>query len=129
MTKTLLNSCTLLEATWKKEEKLVAKYIEEVHLDTAILTYNNENVLVYTISISYMNARNHYTIIKEMPSGKEFADMVFICKINKLVMLVELKWNQDAKTAITQIKKNYPQALEKYKDKLRIIGIGYGKKT
>ncbi|MCB6707636.1 AAA family ATPase, partial [[Clostridium] saccharogumia] len=66
--KALLNSRALLEATWNRDEELVAKYIEEAHLDTAILTYNNENALSYTISIAYMYARNHYTIIREMPS-------------------------------------------------------------
>ena len=30
-TKALLNSRALLEATWNKEEELVAKYIEEAH--------------------------------------------------------------------------------------------------
>lgn len=32
-------------------------------------------------------------IVKEMPSGKGFADMVFILKKDKPVMIVELKWN------------------------------------
>ena len=50
-TKALLNSRELLEATWNQDEKKVAKYIEEAHLDTSILTYNNENALSYTISI------------------------------------------------------------------------------
>ena len=103
-TKALLNSRALLEATWNREEELVAKYIEEAHLDTAILTYNNENALAYTISIAYIYARNHYTIIREMPGGKGYADMVFIPKDDKPAMIVELKWNQEAKTAINQIK-------------------------
>ena len=129
-TKALLNSRALLEATWNREEELVAKYIEEAHLDTAILTYNNENALAYTISIAYIYARNHYTVIREMPSGKGYADMVFIPKNDKPAMIVELKWNQDVKTAITQIKeKNYPQALEKYKDNLLVVGVSYDKKT
>ena len=103
-TKALLNSRALLEATWNRDEELVAKYIEEAHLDTAILTYNNENALSYTISIAYMYARNHYTIIREMPSGKGYADMVFIPKDDKPAMIVELKWDHEAETAIEQIK-------------------------
>ena len=102
-TKALLNSRALLEATWNREEELVAKYIEEAHLDTAILTYNNENALAYTISIAYIYARNHYTIIREMPSGKGYADMVFIPKGDKPAMIVELKWDQEVETAIDQI--------------------------
>ena len=77
-----------------------------------------------------MYARNHYTIIREMPSGKGYADMVFIPKDDKPAMIVELKWNQEAKTVINQIKeKKYPKGLEKYRDNLLIVGIGYDKKT
>ena len=129
-TKALLNSRALLEATWNKDEELVAKYIEEAHLDTAILTYNNENALSYTISIAYIYARNHYTIIREMPSGKGYADMVFIPKDDKPAMIVELKWDQEAKTAINQIKeKKYPKGLEEYRDNLLLVAISYDKKT
>ena len=129
-TKALLNSQALLEATWNKDEETVAKYIEEAHLDTSILTYNNENALSYTISIAYMNARNYYTIIREMPSGKGFADMVFIPKGDKPAMIIELKWEQDVETAISQIKeKKYPKGLENYKDNLLIIGIAYDMQT
>ena len=129
-TKALLNSRELLEATWNQDEKKVAKYIEEAHLDTSILTYNNENAFSYTISIAYMYARNYYTIVREMPSGKGYADMVLISKDDKPAMIIELKWNQDVETAITQIKeKKYPKVLEEYKDNLLIVGITYDKKT
>ena len=129
-TKALLNSRALLEATWNRDEELVAKYIEEAHLDTAILTYNNENALSYTISIAYMYARNHYTIIREMPSGKGYADMVFIPKDDKPAMIVELKWDHEAETAIDQIReKKYPKGLEKYRDNLLLVAISYDKKT
>lgn len=129
-TKALLNSRELLEATWNQDEKKVAKYIEEAHLDTSILTYNNENALSYTISIAYMYARNYYTIVREMPSGKGYADMVLIPKDDKPAMIIELKWNQDVETAITQIKeKKYPKVLEEYKDNLLIVGITYDKRT
>ena len=129
-TKALLNSRELLEATWNQDEKKVAKYIEEAHLDTSILTYNNENALSYTISIAYMYARNYYTIVREMPSGKGYADMILIPKDDKPAMIIELKWNKDVETAITQIKeKKYPKVLEEYKDNLLIVGITYDKKT
>ena len=129
-TRALLNSQELLEATWQKDEEAVAKYLEEAHLDTAILTYNNENALSYTISIAYMAARNHYTIIREMPGGKGYADMVFIPKEDKPALIVELKWNQEVETAIDQIKeKKYYYGLEKYLDNLLLIGISYNKET
>jgi len=129
-TRALLNSQELLEATWQKDEEAVAKYLEEAHLDTAILTYNNENALSYTISIAYMAARNHYTIIREMPGGKGYADMVFIPKEDKPALIVELKWDQEVETAIDQIKeKKYYFGLEKYLDNLLLIGISYNKET
>ena len=125
-----MNSQELLEATWQKDEEAVAKYLEEAHLDTAILTYNNENALSYTISIAYMAARNHYTIIREMPGGKGYADMVFIPKEDKPALIVELKWDQEVETAIDQIKeKKYYFGLEKYLDNLLLIGISYNKET
>lgn len=116
-TKALLNSRELLEATWNQDEKKVAKYIEEAHLDTSILTYNNENALSYTISIAYMYARNYYTIVREMPSGKGYADMVLIPKDDKPAMIIELKWNQDVETAITQIKE---KNIQKYWKNIKI---------
>ena len=129
-TKALLNSRELLEATWRKDEEAVARYIEEAHLNTAILTYNNENALSYTLALTYIYARNHYTMIREMSTGKGFADVVLIPYRDKPAMIIELKWNQEVKTAIDQIKeKKYPKGLEKYKDNLLIVGISYDKKT
>ena len=129
-TKALLNSRELLEATWRKDEEGVARYIEEAHLNTSILTYNNENALSYTLALAYIYARNHYTMIREMPTGKGFADIVLIPYRDKPAMIIELKWNQEVNTVIDQIKeKKYPKGLEKYKDNLLIVGISYDKKT
>ena len=129
-TKALLSSRELLEATWRKDEEAVARYIEEAHLNTSILTYNNENALAYTLSLAYISARDYYTMIREMPTGKGFADVVLIPYRDKPAMIIELKWNKDIKTAIDQIKeKKYPKGLEKYKDNLLIVGISYDKKT
>ena len=129
-TKALLNSRELLEATWRQNEEAVARYIEEAHLNTSILTYNDENALSYTLALAYIYARNHYTIIREMPTGKGFADIVLIPYRDNPAMIIELKWNQEVKTAIDQIKeKKYPKGLEKYKENLLIVGISYDKKT
>src|SRR5699024_2942901 len=109
-TKALLNSRELLEATWRQNEEAVARYIEEAHLNTSILTYNDENALAYTLSLAYITARDDYTIIREMPTGKGFADIVLIPYRDKPAMIIELKWNQEVKTAIDQIKeKKYPK--------------------
>ena len=45
-------------------------------------------------------------------------------------MIVELKCDHDAETAIKQIKnKNYPKVFEKYLDNLFLVGINYDKET
>ena len=99
-------------------------------MNTSILTYNDENALSYTLALAYIYARNHYTMIREMPTGKGFADIALIPYRDKPAMIIELKWNQEVKTAIDQIKeKKYPKGLEKYKDHLLIVGISYDKNT
>ena len=46
------------------------------------------------------------------------------------MLIVELKWNQDAQTAIEQIRaKEYPKALEGRNGKIILVGINYDKKT
>ncbi|WP_341461461.1 PD-(D/E)XK nuclease domain-containing protein [Thomasclavelia cocleata] len=127
-TTALINSDELLKATWNLNEEKVAYYIEQAHLETSLLQYNDENALSYTISLAYYRSRDFYTIVKELPAGKGFADMVFIPKGDKPAMIIELKWNQEVETAITQIKgKEYYFGLEKYLDNLLLIGITYDK--
>ena len=65
-----------------------------------------------------------------MPTGKGFADLVFIPMSDKPAMIIEIKWDQEVETAITQIKdKKYPKVLEHYKDNLLLVGIIYDRKT
>ena len=57
-----------------------------------------------------------------MPTGKGFADIVLRPYRDKPAMIIELKWNREAKTAIDQIKeKQYPKGLEKYQDQLLLV--------
>ena len=106
-------------------------YIEQAHLETSILTYNDETALAYTLSLAYYSARDYYTIVRELPTGKWYADLVFIpFKIDKPAMVIELKYNKDADTAIKQIKdKKYFFGLEKYLDNLLLVGISYDTST
>jgi hypothetical protein len=67
-----------------------------------------------------------------MPSGLGFADIVYIPKkgIDKPAMIVELKYQQTAQTAIDQIKeKHYSESLKNYHGKLLLVGINYDKET
>ncbi len=122
----------LLRYTWERNSDKVAKGIEDVHMaGTSILQYNDENSLSCVIVLAYYNAMNEYTIIRELPSGKGFADIVFIPKrySDKPAMLVELKYNESAEGAIAQIKeRQYINALKEYSGNLLLVGINYDKK-
>ncbi|MDR0875204.1 MAG: PD-(D/E)XK nuclease domain-containing protein, partial [Clostridiales Family XIII bacterium] len=123
----------LLSATWQEDAEVVAAGIEAAHRETSHLTYNSETALSYTISLAYYAAREYYTITREQPAGKGFADLVFVPRPNhpdKPAMIVELKWDKSAQTAIGQIKeKQYPKALEGYRGDLLLVGVNYSKKT
>ena len=56
--------------------------------------------------------------------------MVFVPKrnVNLPAMIVELKWNHSAETAITQIKDNkYVKGLDGYHGRVLLVGISYEK--
>ena len=126
-------SRALLSATMSKDEEAVAKGIENVHLETSHLTYNDENALSYTVSLAYYSARQQYTMIRELPAGKGFADLVFIPRkkyADQPALLIELKWNHSADTAIRQIKeKQYCKGLDGFSGKVLLVGISYDKET
>lgn len=123
----------LLKKTWRGDTEAVAEALGKIHGETtSILQYNDENSLSCAINIAYYNARIYYTVVREMPMGKGFADFVFLPKRNcdKPAMIVELKYNKSVETAISQIKeKQYPEGLREYKDNLLLIGINYDKAT
>ncbi len=123
----------LLESIWQMDESAVAKGIEDAHFETSILQYNDENALSYVISLALYSAREIYTVIREMPGGKGYADVAFIPRpehCGKPTLLVELKWNQSAETALNQIKrKKYPDALQAYKGNLLLVGINYDRES
>ncbi len=130
---TIKRSQELVEKTWAMDREAVAKGIDVVHQDmTSILSYNNENALSCVISLAYYGARTEYTMIRELPTGKGFADIVFLPHkySDKPAMIVELKWNQSAEGAIKQIKeKDYVKALELYTGDILLVGINYDTKT
>lgn len=133
VSKALKNSRAALDAVWNQNEVLVAKAVEEAHFESSYLQYNDENALSYTISLAFYVARNYYTVIKEFPSGKGRADIVYLPRKHhgdKPALLVELKWNETAESAIAQIHdKCYPRALEDYKGNLLLVGVSYDEKT
>ncbi len=126
----------LLEDTMEMNEDAVAKEMEEIHTRYAsAIEYNNENSLSCVLSIAYLSAMKYYfKPVREFPTGKGFADFVFLPKREYVqeypALLVELKWNKDVQTAISQIKeKNYPQTISEYTGEIMLVGINYDKKT
>ena len=126
----------LLNATLDMDEDAVANGIEKIHMDyVSVLQYNNENSLSCVITIAYLSAMQYYfKPIRELPTGRGFADFVFIPKPEYAedypALVVELKWNQDAHTAIQQIKeRKYPESLLGYTGNILLVGVNYDKKS
>lgn len=126
----LNHSKTLLDSTWALDENAVAEGMAKIHSETAsLLKYNNENSLTCTILIAYYSAKAYYlNPIMELPSGKGFADVVYLPKrnINRPALVIELKWNKSAQGAIRQIKdKQYTSWIESYTGDILLVGIHY----
>lgn len=125
------NAEELLDATLRQESGTVAQALERVHEECgSVLAYNDEDSLACAIYIAYYTARNYYKIIRELPTGKGFADYAFLPgrDTDKPAMIIELKYDKDADTAIRQIHENrYGGDLKKYFGNLLLVGINYDK--
>jgi len=132
VTKYIEGSKKLLQETWNGNEEYVANALDKAHTEnTSILQYNDENSLSAVVTYAYMLANTYYLVVREMPTGKGFADIVYLpVGNNKPAMVVELKFNHSANTALDQIKeKNYPEALQQYRGEILLVGINYDKTT
>ncbi len=123
----------LLEATWRMDCEAVAKGISDVHKEnTSILAYNDENAMGCVIALAYYNAVNDYTLVREMPTGKGYADVVFLPRrgTDRPTLIVELKYGKSAGEAIEQIKKrNYANGLKGCGGKVLLVGVNYDRET
>ncbi len=121
----------LLEDTIQGHTELVAKELDRAHSEVAsILTYNDENSLSCAIGLAYYSARKEYKLIREFPTGKGFADIVFLPlpHTNKPALIVELKYDKSVRAAIAQIKeRQYTQVFETYTGEILLVGINYDK--
>ena len=128
----LRQSRQLLQATLDGDEEAVARGVDAAHDEnTSILSYNNENSLACVLSIAYYYAKNDYIVYRELPTGKGFADLVLIPRknVDSPAIVLELKYDKDADSAIDQIKqKQYPDKVKEYADRLLLVAISYDKK-
>lgn len=127
--KAIRNSEELLKATLRGEADKVAEMIAQAHSENAsILQYNDENSLACVITIAYYAAQRQYILHRELATGDGFADITFIPmkNVDAPAIVVELKHNKKAKTAIEQIKnKHYTQKISQYTGEILLVGISY----
>ena len=126
----------LLIATLEMNERQVAAEIDRIHSEYAsMIQYHDENSLSSTLTIAYLGALQYYfKPVRELPTGLGFADFVFIpkpeYKSTYPALVIELKWNKNAKTALQQIKdKRYPESILDYKGAIFRVGINYDKES
>ena len=127
-------SAELLDATLDMEADIVAAKIDEIHTEyVSVIAYNNEISLSSVITIAYLSSMEYYfKPVRELPTGRGFADFVYIPKPEYAnsypALVVELKWNKSAITAIKQIKeRDYPKSLIQYTGDILLVGINYDK--
>ena len=82
------------------------------------------------IKLAYYTYKDHYTQWEELPSGEGYADIVYLPKHDSgwPALVIELKWNESAEGAISQIlKKKNPESLKGYGSDIILVGISYDK--
>jgi hypothetical protein len=131
--KLIQTSDLLLKATLRGDEDAVAEALETAHsAGTAPLFYNDEQALRSVIRFAYISCVDEYLRIEELPTGIGYADVVYIPKKGSALpaMIVELKMNKSADSAIDQIKnRNYPQVFEDYGSDILLVGVNYDEKS
>ncbi len=119
----------ILEKTLAYDEEYVAKAFDELcETNYAPTFYNNEQSLRSMIRLAYLAAVDRYINVEELPSGKGLADVVYIPQkyAPEPALIVELKWDKTAESALQQIKdKKYPSVLKGFGGDALLIGINY----
>ncbi len=132
--KIIRDSKELLKQTIAGDAEAVARALDESHIHvTSNRSYNNEDALGGAIYLSYIYALNSYICVREMRTGKGFADVVYIPvhggDPEKPAMIIELKRNDRVESAMDQIKeRKYFDSLVHYRGRLLFVGIDYDEK-
>ncbi len=129
----IVNSENLLSDTLAGNCDAVAAAIKKVReTNYAPKEYNNEQALRYAVKFAYIICMEYYLKIEELPSGRGYADIVYIPKTDSSLpaLVIELKWEKTANAAIDQIKdRNYHSVLEDYFGEIVLVGLNYNSKT
>lgn len=125
----LKKSKELLEATWDCDEDKIAELVELAHDRADNKTYNNEAALSYAIMHAYYYAQTCYTEMRELDTGKGYADIVFVPApkhSQKPLIIIELKNGKSPEEAMQQIvDRDYPGRFDHYKGNIIAVGINY----
>ena len=131
--KALQQSDQLLNDTLQGNKGAVESALNQIHDEsTSVMEYNDENSLACALRIAYYTARKDYFVYQELPAGKGYADIVLLPKptTTKPPVLLELKYNHSAETAIKQIQeRRYAGKLMEYIGEVVLVGINYDKQT
>ena len=126
-------SDALLNYTLEQNAEKVAEILREAHSENcSLIQYNDENSLACVLALAYYSAQDSYAVYRELQGGEGFDDLVFVPRAGNKnpAMIIELKWNQNAGIALSQIKdRNYIKCLKDYHGKVLFAGINYDKKT
>lgn len=109
----------------------VAKAIEKVHREEfEPRHYNNEQSLRSVIKLAFFAYKDKYTQLEELASGEGYVDIVYLPKkyVDMPILVIELKWNKTAETALDQIRtRHYPDVLKDRDEQILLVGISYDK--
>ena len=123
----------LLKDTIDGNQNAVSEALDVIHTDnTSVLKYNDENSLACVLTIAYYTAKKDYIMIRELPSGKGFADIVLLPRPLRQfpAIVLELKYDAAADTAISQIhERRYAGVLKDFVGEVILVGINYDKET
>ena len=123
----------LIQDTIKSDETAVAAQIQKIHnTEFTPLFYNREISLRSVIKLAYFAYGDNYLKFDELPSGKGFADVVYLPRMASMypVLVIELKWDETPEGAIAQINENnYAEKFEDFGGGIVLVGISYDKKT
>ena len=109
----------ILNAVFDGDEEFVATALDKEHTElTSILNYNNENSLSYVVYAAfYACIEKYFKPKREYKGGIGYADLVYLPHKSFMqdypALVVELKWDKSATTAIDQIKaKGYCEGIK-----------------
>ena len=126
-------SAKFIDCIVNGDEAAVADILDKIHCDLAsILTFNNENTLACVVMYACYTARKDFFVFRELPSGVGFVDIALIPLPNRGLpaVLVELKWNKRADSAIQQIRdRKYTSAFDDYHGEIVLVGVNYDKES